>query len=177
MHVDPGSWILYTRRGSRHLETPYGRCHGLDRPPHHISCSAQSSIYITLGCSLLVIVYRDSQKFCVNVTFSSIVSKSHKHPPKRLPLIFPILEQSIMVGVPGKYKGCNTCRARRVKVRSDPVAVAFCKLIDAPSSVIMNVLSVASVLTQEENVRDMVGVPQFMYLGCHSMSSLASIRP
>jgi hypothetical protein len=25
-----------------------------------------------------------------------------------------------MVGVPGKYKGCETCRVRRVKVREAP---------------------------------------------------------
>lgn len=41
-----------------------------------------------------------------------------------------------MVGVPGKYKGCNTCRARRVKASSDETCLICCQLANVRCSVI-----------------------------------------
>lgn len=78
-----------------------------------------------------------------------------------------------MVGVPGKYKGCNTCRARRVKVCPDLVAWmdAVKLLIVLFSSAIMNGRDAESVQTLGENAKAMVS-----FLMPHCLQSPFSAR-
>lgn len=89
----------------------------------HRTGTVEAIIYLRLNSSVLGHSLDDrAESLKANLIpslspFSSLLCQAHS----LLFLYIPISPEQIisMVGVPGKYKGCNTCRARRVKVRLD----------------------------------------------------------